>query len=309
MYAAFTLDQLTAFLAVVDEGSFSAAARRLGRVQSAVSYTIGQLEAALGSTLFDRGGRAPALTDAGRRLVAEARLVVGRSRDLAEVAARLRSGIEPELHVAADALYPEDRLLDACVAFQAQFPSTLLRLEVGLLDDVIDAVAHGVADLGVCNLAGGFSEDLSVTHLGAIAMVPVCAPHHPLAGVPCPQPGAAMERSVQIVHTQRRARTTKDQGVLASRTWRVTEMATKVELIRRGVGWGSLPTEVAEAGVRAGVFVRLWPAPWPVEGHHVELHAAVRRDHPLGRAGQWFREQLRLPTGRRPAISPAAEVP
>ena len=46
VYTPFTLDQLTTLLAVVQEGSFSGAGRRLGRVQSAVSYTIGQLESA-----------------------------------------------------------------------------------------------------------------------------------------------------------------------------------------------------------------------------------------------------------------------
>lgn len=295
MYSSFTLDQLTAFLAVVDEGSFSAAARRLGRVQSAVSYAIAQLEQALGSQLFDRTGRATALTEAGRRLVAEARLVVGRSRDLAEVAARLRAGTEPELHVIADALYPERRLYAICVEFQEQFPSTLLRLEVALLDDVVHGVAHGDADLGICNLAGGFSEEISVVHLGAITMVPVCAPQHALAAIPAPQPGALLEKYVQIVHTQRGGRPAKDQGVLASRTWRVTDMATKIALIRRGVGWGSLPLELAEAGERDGRWVRLFPEPWPRDGHHVELHAAVRRDRPLGRAGQWFRAQLPIP--------------
>src|SRR5262245_2758845 len=110
----YTFDQLRGFLAVVDAGSFSAAGRRLGRVQSAMSYGIAQLEAALGTQLFDRSGRTPVLTTAGHRLAAEARLVLDQARELTECAARLQAGIEPELRVVIDVAYPNDRLLAVC---------------------------------------------------------------------------------------------------------------------------------------------------------------------------------------------------
>ena len=62
-----TLDQLRVLVSVAESGSFSAAARRLGRVQSAVSQSIQTMEATLGLALFDRSTRTPALTEAGRR--------------------------------------------------------------------------------------------------------------------------------------------------------------------------------------------------------------------------------------------------
>lgn len=292
MYAPFTLDQLTTFLAVLDEGSFSAAARRLGRVQSAVSYAIGQLEEGLGTELFDRSSRTPALTEAGRRLAAEARLVLARTRDLTEVAARLRGGIEPELRVVIDALYPSDRLTEVCAAFVDAFPATLLRLDVGILGETVAVVLRGDADLGACNLAGGAPRELVAAHLGTVSAIPVCAVTHPLADVPSPQPAAVLEQHIQIVHAERTTATV-DQGVLASRTWRVTDLGVKAAWIRRGLGWGNLPPELALPGVERGELVRLRPEPWP-NGHVLPLHAVVRRDRPLGRAGQWFRERLQL---------------
>lgn len=295
MYAAWSLDQLTAFLAVVDEGSFSAAGRRLGRVQSAVSYAIRQLEEGFGSRLFDRDGRIPTLTPAGQRLAAEARLVLAQARELSECAARLQAGIEPALRVAIDAIYPQDRLVDVCDRFRERFPSTALRLEVGLLGDAIAQVALGEADLGACNLAGASVAELTVAHLGRVAMVPVCAASHPLAREPAPLRGAVLEQSIQIVHSERSAAQTSDQGVLASRTWRVTDLALKGALIRRGIGWGSLPQPFAKPWLDAGELVRLHPEPWPPDGHQIALHAVVRRERPLGRAGQWFRDELWLP--------------
>lgn len=297
-----TLDQLSSFLAVVDEGSFSAAGRRLGRVQSAVSYAIAQLEAALGARLFERRGHTPVLTDAGHRLAAEARLVIAQARELAECAARLHAGIEPELRVVVDAVYPRERLLAVCADFRAKFAVTTLRLEVGLLGDAVDVVLRGDADLGACNLAGAEPPELAQTHLGTVSIVPLCAADHPLARTKAPQRRALLEQSMQIVLSQRTGVLTSDQGVLATRTWRVTDLSVKADLIRRGVGWGSLPLAFARPWLTSGELVRLQPEPWPKEGHQVGIHAVVRKDRTLGRAGQWFRDRLRIDRAGRPRV-------
>ena len=71
---AFTSDNVQVFLAVLDQGSFSAAARALGRVPSAVSMAVANLEAELDLQLFDRTGREPRPTDAARALEPQVRL-------------------------------------------------------------------------------------------------------------------------------------------------------------------------------------------------------------------------------------------
>ena len=68
-----SLDQLRTFIAAADEGSFSAAGRRLRRAQSVVSQTLANLEGQLGVKLFDRSGHLPVLTEQGRALLADAR--------------------------------------------------------------------------------------------------------------------------------------------------------------------------------------------------------------------------------------------
>ena len=71
-----TVDQLSVLLTVVEEGSFTGAARRLRRATSAISYAIDTLEAQLGLALFDRGTtRKPKLTQQGKAIVSEARAV------------------------------------------------------------------------------------------------------------------------------------------------------------------------------------------------------------------------------------------
>ncbi len=294
MYPPFSLDQLTAFVTVVEEGSFSAAGRRLGRVQSAISYAVAQLEQSVGSPLFDRSGRTPALTEAGRRLLGEARLVLAQAWSLSELAAGLRAGVEAELRVAVDALYPQTALAALCGRFREVFPATALRVDVGLLGDALAEVVEGRAELGACNLTGPPAEHLAVSHLGTVSVVPVCAAHHPLAGAPGPQRQGLLRQHVQIVQSERSRGQTRDQGVLGARTWRVTELSLKLALILEGVGWGSVPAPLARGHLASGRLVRLHPEPWPAEGHTLDLHAVTLQERPLGPAGQWFREALSL---------------
>ena len=101
-----TLDQMRIFVAVAETGSFSAAARRLGRVQSAVSQAVNTLEAVLGVPLFDRAGKTPDLTRAGAILLKDARRLIDGARTMKSRAASIIDEVEPELTLAVDATFP-----------------------------------------------------------------------------------------------------------------------------------------------------------------------------------------------------------
>src|SRR4051794_18954730 len=95
-----TLDQLRVLEAVADFGSFSAAARQLRRVQSAVSQSIQALEAGLGIALFDRGPKTPVLNEAGLAILDDARHLLREAERLKARAAAIANDIEPELTLA-----------------------------------------------------------------------------------------------------------------------------------------------------------------------------------------------------------------
>ncbi|MBV9510878.1 MAG: LysR family transcriptional regulator, partial [Caulobacteraceae bacterium] len=86
-----SLDQLRILVAIADAGSFSAAGRRLGRAQSAISQAVAGLEGAQAVQLFERGGHRPRLTEVGRLLVDQARLVLASAARFEAVAANTRS--------------------------------------------------------------------------------------------------------------------------------------------------------------------------------------------------------------------------
>jgi DNA-binding transcriptional LysR family regulator len=125
-----SLDQLRTFIAAAEEGSFSAAGRQLRRAQSVVSQTLANLEGQIGVKLFDRSGRVPTLTDQGQALLSLARAVASEV-DLFKARAKgLAGGLETELTLVVDAMFPVAVLASAVAAFQVQFPAIPLRLYV-----------------------------------------------------------------------------------------------------------------------------------------------------------------------------------
>ncbi|WP_234689109.1 MULTISPECIES: LysR family transcriptional regulator [Rhizobium/Agrobacterium group] len=105
-----SLDHLRTFVAAADVGSFSAAGRQLGRAQSVVSQSIANLEGQLGVRLFQRIGRYPELTLQGVNLLADARRVVLEADRLNAKAKSLSAGLEPELSIVVDVMFPHARL-------------------------------------------------------------------------------------------------------------------------------------------------------------------------------------------------------
>jgi DNA-binding transcriptional LysR family regulator len=121
-----TIDQLRVFLTVVDVGSFAGAARRLRRATSVISYSVANLEAQLGVSLFDREAtRKPKLTEAGRTVLAEARSISNGIDGLRAKVKGLLQGLEAEIHLVLDVMLPAERVVDALKAFRAELPTVL----------------------------------------------------------------------------------------------------------------------------------------------------------------------------------------
>jgi len=286
-----TLDQLRVFLAVVDEGSFNAAARRLGRAISAVSYGVAQLEAQLGLMLFDReGSRRPVLTPAGKALLADARRVADDADALVSRVRAMNQGLESELTLAIDVMAPSATLAAILRDFQQAFPTVDLRLHVEALGAVAALLLDGRADLGVSGPVVVADPALERRSIGAISLVPVAAPAHPLARMETIAPGAG-RRHLQLVLTDRSPLTEgRDFSVVASRTWRLADLGAKHALLLEAIGWGNMPLHMVAADIAAGRLVRLAMPEEPRSAY--DLNAQWRKDCPPGPARAWMLETL-----------------
>jgi DNA-binding transcriptional LysR family regulator len=250
---AISLDQLRAVVAVVEAGSFSAAARRFGRAQSAVSYAVAQTEAQLGVPLFDRTGYRPALTAAGRVLVQDIRAVVARADDLVARARAVSDGVEPEITLVWDAICDPGALAELLVRFRIVFPTVPVRVHVETLAAVVERVQETGAALGLIATMNDLPAGLMRHTAEPVAMRAVAAPGHPLVDAPASDLTEAVQAAVQIVLSERsRGTEGRDYAVFSPRTWRVDALEHKRALIVAGVGWGSLPAWMADPDVAAG---------------------------------------------------------
>ena len=302
-----SLDQLRTFIAAVDEGSFSAAGRRLRRAQSVVSQTLANLEGQLGVKLFDRSGHLPVLTDQGRALLADARAVAGDVDLLKARAKSLAGGLEPELSVAVDVMFPDATFTEAVAAFQKEYPATLLKFDIES-SAVIEPVLDGRCALGVVGSWAQLPPQLSHEVLMKVRVPLVVSPQHPLAARRGRIPIPVLAEHVQISHI--------DPGDLSRilgaaranypKIWRLSHLGAKLAFLRAGFGFGGMPLHTIEADLASGALVEITPEDAPSGGHVIEMVAVHRTDSPPGPAGRWFIDHLKqapAPPRREPSRS------
>ena len=283
-----TLDQLRVFLCVVEAGSFAAAGRRLNRATSVISYSIANLELQLGLPLFDREStRKPQLTEAGHAVLAEARTV---SHSLDALRAKVNgmlSGLEAEVSLVVSVLMPGARLVDALRAFQAQFPTVTLRLNVEALGAVQQYVTSGKAVIGIgVEIWDKASDPLEHVAVGEVEMLPVAAPSHPLAMADGAAPGLAREHVQLVIADRSPLSEGQEFGVIATRTWRLSDLSSKHTLLLAGIGWGSMPAHMVQADLEAGRLVELH---MPEAKHRrLPFTAIYRTERQPGPAGRWL---------------------
>ena len=295
-----SLDHLRMFIAAADEGSFSKGGRRLRRAQSVISQTLANLEAQLGVKLFDRSSRSPVLTRQGLALLAEARAVVSRMDVFKARAKSLSDGLEPELSVVVDVMFPLEQLTSALVAFQAEFAATPLTLYVEALGAVFQPVIEGRCAFGVMGSLPTAPTQLTRERLLSVGWAFVASPSHPLASLRGPLPARVLAQHRQLVLTDRSELSQgKDFGVFSSNTWRLADLGAKHAFLRAGLGWGGMPVDVIETDLANGSLVRIDLEDLPDANLVMPMSAVFRTDRPPGPAGRWLIEHLKSSTATR----------
>ena len=295
MLDAMSIDQLRTFIAAADEGSFSAAGRKLRRAQSVVSTTLANLEQQVGFALFERTGRYPKLTEAGRALLEQARAAAD-SMDAFKAKARtLAEGLEPELAVVVDVMFPIATLTATVQAFKLTFPGTPLRLYVEALGAVLQPLLNGDCRIAIIGTLPDIPDGCASDFLLSVTGAAVVAPDHPLAAIGGAVPRAVAGQHVQLVLTDRSSLTAgRDFSVMSSQTWRLSDLGAKHAFLRAGLGWGYMPLHMVEEDLRAGKLVEIELETRPASGMGIAMHALHLKESPPGPAGRWFVNQLKI---------------
>jgi DNA-binding transcriptional LysR family regulator len=286
-----TLDQIQVFLAVAEQGSFSAASRSLGRAQSAITYAVQRLEEQIGTALFDRSGYRAVLTEAGTALLPRAARIAQEVSAFRAQAHGLTEGLEPELTLVVDAMFPTPVLVAVLTDFRERYPSVPTRIYVESLGAATDLVVDGTCTIGLLLSIAAGDSSLRLRPLSRVRMMAVVAPQHPLAKVPGLIATDDLQQHVQLVLTDRSGRTgSTDHGVLSSRTWRLGDLGAKHALLLGGLGWGGMPMHMVAGDIAAGRLRIILPEQWAGNDGGVPLQIALahRADRTAGPAGRWL---------------------
>jgi DNA-binding transcriptional LysR family regulator len=287
-----TLDQMRVLVAVADAGSFSAAARKLGRVQSAVSQAIQTLEATLRLNLFDRSGKTPRLTDAGKALVGDARALIAAAQAIRARAEGMADDEEPELTLAVDSMFPIPLLMESLKALRVAFPLLPATVFTEALGGAEQRLRDGAARLAIYTVAPTSPSDLVSEFMTRVLMWPVVAADHPLAALPEPLTREALEPHVQLVLTDRTALTQNWVGGIVSRhLWRFADLATRLDFLLAGFGWCNMPSHMVAEPIAAGRLKKLNIA--NREEVALPIYVVHERGRAPGRAGRWLIADLR----------------
>ena len=309
---ALTPDALQMMDLIARTGSFAAAARELGRVPSALTYSVRQLEDALDVLLFDRSSRQARLTAAGQELLDEGRRLLAEMDAVANRVRRVATGWESALTVAADGVISRLTLFELVEGFFAQrdgdgqSPGTRLQLRSEIMAGLWESLVSGQADLAIGVMMNAPARPgIELRPLGQIQFVFAVAPHHPLASATEPLSDAQIvaHRAVAVADSAQRLSPITVNLLPGQDVFTVPTVAAKIEALLRCLGSGFVPEPLVLDHLRSGRLVAkaVQRSQAPSQFGYAWRAAATSqpRRAPQGLALQWWLTQLDSPTTRR----------
>ena len=292
--------------AIARTGSFAAAARELGKVPSALTYNVRQLEEALDVLLFDRSSRQARFTAAGSELLSEGRRLLAQAQAVARRVKRIATGWETQLSIAVDGVLSQVTMFELCEAFYAGQSeagcATRLRLRSEVLAGTWEALLSGQADLAI-----GVG-----LHAAAPAEVAI-EPHHPLAAhiEPLSDAELVQHRAVAVPDSAQRFSPLTVNLLPGQDVLTVASTHAKIEAQLRCMGCGFIPEPMARPHIEAGLLVvRQVQRPQQAArlGYAWRCETGPKgRRKPSGMALTWWLEQLKRPATRKALLERHAQ--
>jgi len=282
-----TIEQWRMFLALVEHGNYARTAEALDKSVSAVHSSIKNLQQSLGLSLFTLDGRRVTLSDTGHQLLPRARRLIEHADTIDSLADGLAGGTESRLQLAADAIFPRDRLRTALQTLGDDFPHLRIDLHETVLNGAVDLMQQGLADIAITPVVPGVG---TFRTLGRVRFTPVAHPEHALHRLDRPLLRDDLRAHRHIVIRDSAPRLADDTMWLESPVfWTVGSMDASIEMLVNGLGFAWLPVSRIGQQLADGT---LLPLPMArLNDRHVELFL-VWRD--MEAAGQVCRRVLEL---------------
>ena len=245
-----SLDQWKTLQAVVEYGGFAAAAEKLHRSQSSVSYAVNRLQTLLGVKLLNIEGRKAVLSEAGNILLQRSRQLLDDACAIEQQAFRLQQGWEAEIRLGVEAAFPTQKLMLALQRFEASCGDTRIHLQEYVLSGVEDVVINHAADLMISSyVPQGYLGD----ELIKVSFIAVAHPDHPLHQLKRPLLADDLNRETHVVVADSGQKSIDTGWLSSSRRWRVASLESSQKIISNGLGFGWLPENEIKSALKNNV--------------------------------------------------------
>ncbi|MDR5873340.1 LysR family transcriptional regulator [Halomonas sp. CUBES01] len=240
-----TLAQWQMLAAVVDHGGFARAAEAVHKSPSTLNHAVHKLEEQLGVQVLEPVGRQVRLTEAGELLLRRARQLIESAESLEDVASRLAAGLEAEVVLAIDQVFPAAAQAKALERFSETYPQVRVQLFESVLNGGTEMLYDGRADLVISGIeAQGFLGEPLVM----VRFVAVAHPSHALhrLGRSLDLRDLAQHRQL-VVRDSAQRQSTNAGWLKAEQRWTVSHLNTSLDMLKRGLGFAWMPeTRIAE---------------------------------------------------------------
>ncbi|AWK43591.1 LysR family transcriptional regulator [Photorhabdus laumondii subsp. laumondii] len=286
---ALTLESLRVMDAIDRRGSFAAAADELGRVPSALSYTMQKLEEELDVVLFDRSGHRTKFTNVGRMLLERGRQLLEAADKLTADAEALARGWETHLTIVCEALVPASSLFPL-VGKLAQKSNTQLSLLTEVLAGAWERLETGRADIVIApDMHFRASAEINSRQLYSITNVYVASPDHPIHQEPEPLSDVTRVkyRGIAVADTARERPVLTVQLLDKQQRLTVSSLEDKRRALLAGLGVATMPYPMVEQDITEGR-LRVISSEY---SHETNVIMAWRRDS-MGEAKSWCLREI-----------------
>ncbi|NHB58592.1 HTH-type transcriptional regulator AceR [Acinetobacter shaoyimingii] len=237
-------DQLVIFKTVMELGSFSAAARQLGKVPSAVSMSIANLEIDLNLQLFDRVGREPRPTAQAIALFEKTEQLLVEMNQWKQQAFALSEGLESSLNIVVVSELLHTQWTEYIALLEKNFPQLQINIISAPQEDAQNMLMNSSAQLALMFEREFLDTSEQFVELKRETIIPVVSTQHPLADfeqVSFEQ----MQNNRQIVIASR-DKSIKPELLFSKKYWRTDNHHSAAMLILANLGWGILPLQMLE---------------------------------------------------------------
>lgn len=288
-----SLEQWRMFHAVVEFGGFNQASVGVHKSQSSIHNAVRKIEESLGVKLFLIAGRKTVLTEAGEMILRRSDYLLQEAKKIEAIGKKLSQGVETQLKIAVDEVFPRSILYQALEKVSHQYPLVQIELLESILNGASEMLESDEVEIAISpnSLGTGLSEGLCHVTFGAVA-----SPAHALHQIDRKLTLEDLKSHRQIVvrdSTQLNKQNRASAGWLkAEQRWTVSHMQSSIDMICNGLGFAWLPMSLIEKQLTNGQL-----KPLQIEGNSErshQLYLSFKDSDRLGPVAKCFLDELRM---------------